>query len=125
MNLPVKVTKIDWCGGACPYQIEGNTEDGSYFYLRYRGGRLRAGVAESHNAFWKREWTPENNPYNVIDIQYGHPLDGAVSHDEFMPLLEGKVIFPDGFKMETERYQEPQYDDPRDDSGAAEMEKIS
>jgi hypothetical protein len=111
MNLPVKITKIEISGGACPYQIEGYTENGDYFYLRYRGGRLRAGVAKNHNEFWQRDWSV-SSPYNIIDIQYGHPLAGCCNEEEHRPLLEGKIIFPEGFKMDTAHYQEPEYDEP-------------
>ena len=114
MNLPIRVTKIETSGGACPYQIEGTTENGDYFYLRYRGGRLRAGVWPTHNDFWNRDWSKES-AYNIIDLQYGHHLDGAVNDEEFRPLLEGKIIFPEGFKMDTEHYQEPEYDNQTND----------
>lgn len=110
MNFPIRITKIEISGGACPYQIEGTTEDGEYFYLRYRGGRLRAGVAKNHAEFWNRNWSSDNSPYNVIDIEYGHPLDGSCREEEHRKLLEGKVIFPEWFKMGTEHYQEPEYD---------------
>ena len=115
MKLPIKVTKIEWCGGACPYQIEGNTENGDYFYLRYRGGQLRAGAWPTHKEFWNRDWSKES-AYNIIDIAYGHRLAGSVNHDEFMPLLEGKIIFPKGFKMDTEHYEEPEQDQPTNDA---------
>ena len=114
ISLPVKVTRIETAGGACPYQIEGNTENGDYFYLRYRGGRLRAGAWPTHKDFWNRDWSKES-AYNIIDIQYGHRLAGSVNHDEFMPLLEGKIIFPEGFKMGYDCYSTTQEDDPRDE----------
>ena len=120
MNLPVKVTKIETSGGACPYQIEGSTDDGQYFYLRYRGGHLRAGVAPTHEDFWKRDWSV-SSPYNIIDIAYGHHLDGSCNDKEHRPLLEGKVIFPEGFSMDTEHYQEPEYENPTDDGEPPEV----
>ena len=112
MNLPVKIKSIKWSGGACPYQIEGVTEDNLYFYLRYRIGRLRAGVAKTETEFWNQEWTMV---YNIFDIQHGNSLDGLVTHEEFMPLLEGKVIFPSDFKLDSNFCVEPQQDDPREE----------
>lgn len=112
MNLPITIIKIESAGGHCPYQIEGITDDGKYFYLRYRGGRFRAGVAKDHAEFWNRTWTPENSPYNIIDIEYGHPLDGSCNETEHRNLLDGKVIFPDGFEMgDKHHYEEPEYDE--------------
>jgi hypothetical protein len=93
----ITVKTVDWCGGACPYQIEGMTDDSQYFYLRYRMGRLRAGVAETSNRFWNNP-----KPYNIIDIDTGDEYDGIASHDKLSPLLEGKIQFPDGFKIESE-----------------------
>jgi len=92
-KFPIKLKDIHTNGGACPYQIEATTEEGHYFYLRYRGGRLRAGVAESRNDFWTgdNKWS-----YNVIDIVHGNSLDGWAHHDEIAPLLEGKVVLPLG-----------------------------
>ena len=110
MKLPVKVTHIEWSGGACPYQIEGTTEDGEYFYLRYRGGRLRAGVAPTHKEFWNVDWS-KVNPYNIIDMEYGHPLDGSCNEEQHRHLLNGKVILPDDFKMQYEGYS---HKDPTD-----------
>ena len=103
MKLPIKVTKIEWCGGACPYQIEGNTENGDYFYLRYRGGQLRAGAWPTHKEFWNRDWSKES-AYNIIDVQCGEPLDGMISEEDHRPLLEGKIIFPDDFKLQYDDY---------------------
>lgn len=109
MSLPVKIKKILCAGGACPYQIEAETEDGQYFYLRYRGGRLRAGVAPTSEQF-----THSKESYNVIDIEHGHTLAGWAHDDELRPLLEGKVIFPEGFKMEYEHVDNYTHEDPRD-----------
>ncbi len=100
MNLPIKISKIDSSGGACPYQIEAQTEDGQYFYLRYRGGRFRAGVAPTNKDFWTGDYS-KGSPYNIIDVKCGDDLDGSVYHEEFIHLLEGKVIFPEGFRMDS------------------------
>lgn len=96
----VKLTEILMAGGGCPYQLEATTDDGQYFYLRYRNGWLRAGVALTELAFWslKRDWSVEN-PYNVIDQQVGDSLDGVADHEKFMALLKDKVEFPADFSF--------------------------
>jgi hypothetical protein len=113
MKLPVKITYIEWSGGACPYQIEGTTEDGDYFYLRYRGGRLRAGAWPTHKDFWNRDWSKES-AYNIIDVQCGEPLDGMADEEMFLPLLKDKIIFPDDFKFGYDGYSSKQDGDPRE-----------
>jgi hypothetical protein len=46
----IKISKIIYSGGACPYQLEANTEDGNWLYIRYRNGMLRYVVAKHpHN----------------------------------------------------------------------------
>lgn len=62
----IVIKSIEYAGGACPYQIEATTEDGKYFYLRYRGGRLRACVLETRESFFQSGFN-----YNVIDIPFG------------------------------------------------------
>jgi len=109
MNFPIKLKKIIDAGGACPYQIEAETEQGEYFYLRYRGGRLRAGVTGSSAKF-----SHSKESYNVIDGQSGHHLNGSISEEEHRPLLEGKIIFPEGFKLQYDYYSSEQEPDPRD-----------
>ncbi len=94
VNFPIKITRILCAGGACPYQIEAITKEGNYFYLRYRGGRLRAGVAKT-----EKDFDFSKDSYNVIDIRCGDDFDGSINHEEHSKLLEGKVIFPEGFEM--------------------------
>lgn len=88
-------------GGGAPYQIEATTEDGQYFYLRYRGGRLRAGVSQKEGDFWRgdNKWN-----YNVIDEVIGDEYDGIANHELFSSLLKDKVKFPEGFTFNTHRY---------------------
>jgi hypothetical protein len=90
----ITIKTIECAGGACPYQVDGITDDGKYFYLRYRGGRLRAGVADSYQSFWNNP-----SPYNVIDISHGGPLDGWPVHEELYPILSDKIKFPDEFRI--------------------------
>ncbi len=37
INVKIKVEKIIYSGGACPYQLSAVCEDGREIYLRYRG----------------------------------------------------------------------------------------
>lgn len=92
MNFPIKIVKIDSAGGACPYQIEGETENGEYFYLRYRHGLLMAGISDKEETF-----THSINSYNVVNQQLGDEYDGWPDDAKIRKAIEGKIIFPDGF----------------------------
>ena len=46
---------IHIAGGACPYQLEATTDDGKWFYLRYRNGMLRYAIAPSSASWMKRK----------------------------------------------------------------------
>ena len=94
----IVIKSIEYAGGACPYQIEATTEDGKYFYLRYRSGRLRAGISETEESFRQSDI---NYRYNVIDIPFGDEMAGYAYHDDIYPLLEPVIRFPDGFKIES------------------------
>lgn len=92
----ITIKTVEWAGGACPYQIEGVTDDGQYFYLRYRMGCLRAGVAKTHAEFWNNP-----NPYNIIYIECGEEFEGWAYHEDMEPLLKDLIKFPDGFRIES------------------------
>lgn len=104
----ITIKTVDLAGGACPYQIEATTDSGEYFYLRYRGGRLRAGVSKAPEFF---KYVGES--YNVIDVRIGDEYDGFINHDEAMKYLKDKVIFPEGFRMSFGDVVEPQQEDDR------------
>ena len=87
----IVIKSVEWSGGACPYQIEATTDDGKHFYLRYRGGRLRASCHDDNGMICAK--------YNVINVQIGGQFDGSINHDEAMALLKDKVKFPEGFVM--------------------------
>jgi hypothetical protein len=95
--MKINVQQIVWSGGACPYQIEGVTDTGEYFYLRYRMGRLRAGVATTENEFWNKEF-----PYNIIDKLHGGEMEGFAAHDDLYPVVKDIISFPEGFQMSSE-----------------------
>lgn len=40
----IKISKIDHCGGQCPWQLFGWTSDDREVYVKYRWGKLRIKV---------------------------------------------------------------------------------
>ena len=95
-HTPIKIVTVEIAGGACPYQIEATTDKGEYFYMRYCRGRLRAGISPT-----EKDFKYDKNSYNVFNKQIGDPWDGWVHHEDFSPLMEGIVLFPEGFKFES------------------------
>lgn len=85
----VTIKKILTAGGACPYQIEAETDDGQFFYLRYRNGVLRYGV-------WPSAEKCDCTNYLFVD-QIGERYAGWADHETLSKVLDGKVQFPDGF----------------------------
>ena len=85
-------------GGACPYQLEGTTEDNQWFYLRYRNGMLRYVLASSFISWTKRK---KDNPYD-FSKQIGDEMDGYADHAKIYPHLKDTVKFPDGFKISSD-----------------------
>lgn len=95
----IVITEIIYAGGACPYQLEAQTSEGHYLYLRYRDGRLRAGTAPTEAQFGHRA-----EDYNIINEKVGEDLDGWADHDKFMMLLKDKIKFPEEFVFKFESY---------------------
>lgn len=93
----IYIKKIIYAGGACPYQLEAETEDGKWFYLRYRSGMLRYVLAESEYS-WAKE--KKDNWYD-FSKQIGDPLDGYANHEFLFPHIKDHVKFPDGFKLDS------------------------
>lgn len=85
----VIIKKILFAGGACPYQIEAETDDGKFFYLRYRGGVLRFGVWENESKF-------DINNY-MFSKRVGGEYDGWPDAETFDRELKDLVQFPEGF----------------------------
>jgi hypothetical protein len=83
----VKMTET--CGG-CPSQWDGWTEDGAYFYFRYRWGYLRV---DSHD--------PDNRATTIFGKQIGDELDGCMSYEALKFHLNGVLDLP-----ETESYED-------------------
>lgn len=101
----ITIKKIHYAGGACPYQIEAETDDGKYFYLRYRGGTLRFGVWENEDKF-------DISNYKFVKV-IGDKYDGWPDNELISKELEGLVTFPDGFSHSFDAKGEEE-DDPRD-----------
>lgn len=89
---PIVLSKILCSGGACPYQIEAETSDGKWFYLRYRWGRLRYGVWDTMNHF-------DHSSYLYSEQLDPEGWDGVCDPEMFAAKLAGRVIFPEGFQF--------------------------
>jgi hypothetical protein len=92
----IKIAKIDYAGGACPYQLEATTDDGKWLYIRYRGGMLRYVVAETHTQWMKSK----KDSWYDFSQKIGDDFDGYPDHDKFMEVLKDKIQFPEGFKFD-------------------------
>ena len=93
----IKVVKIDYSGGACPYQLEGKTSDGKWIYIRYRSGWLRYAVADSHT-----QWTKsKKDSWYDFSKKIGDDYDGYAVHDEVYPHLKEHIEFPEGFRLDS------------------------
>ena len=88
----VTIKTINYAGGACPYQIEATTDDGKFFYLRYRWGTLRYGVWENEAAF--------DCKYTFSKV-IGDEYAGWGDNKLIAKALEGHVVFPEGFMHES------------------------
>lgn len=93
----VIIKKIHYSGGACPYQLEGETEDGKWIYIRYRGGMLRYVVAENDISWMKSR----KDSWYDFSKNIGDELDGYAEHDKIYPHLKEHIQFPDGFKLDS------------------------
>ena len=97
----IVIKTIKYAGGACPYQLEAETSDGKWFYLRYRGGWLRYVVAETHTTWMKSR----KDSWYDYSKKIGDEYDGMADHEKFMTELDGRVQFPENFKFEFESYE--------------------
>lgn len=72
------LTRVTQVSFACPAQWDAWDADGSYFYLRYRYG---------HGQVRQYASADSDEVIAVIaDFRHGHPLDGAISLEEFAGL---------------------------------------
>lgn len=92
----IKIVSIDYAGGACPYQLEGKTEDGQWFYMRYRGGYLCYVVRKT-----AKDRVNPDKPWYDFTKQIGDKYDGWASHEQIYPHIKDTVEFPEGFVIES------------------------
>jgi hypothetical protein len=62
---------------ACPSQWEGELEDGSYFYIRYRNDNFRLDIAPDENEWLEN--TPKYTVYKINTMMGGY--DGYMPDD--------------------------------------------
>ena len=96
----IKISKIIYAGGACPYQLEANTEDGKWLYIRYRNGMLRYVVAQSETQ-WNKS---KKDSWYDFSQKIGDDLDGGAEHDKIYPYLKDHIDFPEEFKIQSYPY---------------------
>ena len=92
-----KVTRVIYGAGACPYQLEAETEGGRKIYLRYRGGYLRWGFLDDKNRLVPAKYE--------FSQPIGDMYDGSPDDKLFKEALRGSLEFPDGFNFEKEIYE--------------------
>jgi hypothetical protein len=96
----IKISKIIYAGGASPYQLEANTEDGKWLYIRYRNGMLRYVVAQNHT-----QWTKsKKDSWYDFSQKIGEDFDGVAEHDKIYPYLKDHIDFPEEFKIQSYPY---------------------
>lgn len=91
----IVIKKLLSYGGACPYQLEAETSDGKWLYIRYRWGILSYVVADSEEI-----WMNGLYDYTYRE-KIGSEYDGYASHDVIFPYLKDKIVFPEDFRIES------------------------
>jgi len=74
---PLKVKSFSRTCLACPSQWEGELEDGSYFYIRYRNDNFRVDIAPDENEWLEN--TPKYTVYKINTMMGGY--DGYMPDD--------------------------------------------
>lgn len=93
----VKIKKIIYAYGCCPFQLEAETECGKRIYLRYRGGYLRWGFLDDKNRLIPAKYE--------FSQPIGDMYDGCSDDKLFKESLKGVLEFPEGFNLEQEIYE--------------------
>lgn len=79
----IQITKmVETCGG-CPSQWDGWTEEGKYYYFRFRWGYLRV---DEHD--------PDGRSSTIFGEQIGDEFDGIMSYAALQEHLRGTVCLP-------------------------------
>jgi hypothetical protein len=79
----VRIVRAVQTSIACPSQWDAWDADGNYYYLRYRNGRGQ--VRQYRSADWADGGSSDLVAV-VADFEYGHPLDGSISLEDFARL---------------------------------------
>ncbi len=80
----ITVASVSEMGGACPFQVEGLTDDGQRVYARYRGGRLAVYVGTDYPIAAHR----------MFELSFGHPLDGSLNGATLAALTKDALTWP-------------------------------
>ena len=99
----IKISKIIYSGGACPYQLEANTDDGKWLYIRYRNGMLRYVLAETSTEWLKNK----KDTWYDFNHKIGDDFDGYADHDKIYPHLKDHIQFPEEFKISSDEIVDP------------------
>ena len=99
----IKIKTILLAGGACPYQLEANTDDGKWLYIRYRNGMLRYALAESSTQWMKSK----KDAWYSFSKKIGEDFDGYAEHEKIYPHLKDAIKFPEDFKISSEEIVDP------------------
>lgn len=82
--MSIVIVKAVQTSMACPSQWDAWDSDGRYWYLRYRSGHGSARrIAEGPGWYEDDEY---DGPQEVLAFDYGHPLDGDISLEDFARL---------------------------------------
>jgi hypothetical protein len=100
----VKLVRATQTSLACPSQWDAFDEDGNYWYLRYRHGvgyaRCYGPDVTEFDDLTSEEW---RHPREVLKFEYGHPLDGDITLDEFA-LRAGFSLAPELRQVDYTQY---------------------
>jgi hypothetical protein len=85
-----RIASLDHTCEACPSQWEGTLEDGTAFYVRYRGARLRIGFGQSVMAAITHACGPAPAVSEVLNEV--EPLDGYITWEQVLPLFNSALL---------------------------------
>lgn len=86
MTHPNDIVHLEQTCTACPSQFEGRLRDGTVFYARFRGNRVRIGFGATLNqALDSALGTHKREPLYQHIPEDGDPLDGFMTWEEMEP----------------------------------------
>jgi hypothetical protein len=77
MTISMKIQSIEQTCSRSPSQWEGQMDNGSFIYIRYRWGNLTVGFGDTID---EAIWSP--NTQDWFDRQIGGELDGDITLEE-------------------------------------------